>query len=232
MPSRHRPAALFLLAALSAPATVAQAQTLAVDGASPPPAVVERIEPAPRRFDSRAGLMLGGADVADANGFSVGIHAALGYRVGATTAMAEYQYYRVGDGGDEVMQRRGRASRVGLALRRSLLRNDPDRNDLGADLWVEGGLGYERIAWHAGGLLPRPDLALGLGIELGARMGPRDQPGHHVGYFLAFRALLARGPDGDEPAMCGGPCTIATPPPRNDASLFFVVGLHVGRGTR
>jgi hypothetical protein len=218
---------------LSAPAA---ADNIVIAGDPVYPGVVREHRPIPTRFDSRLGLMLGGADVGDANGFSLGLHAGLGYRVGDTTVFGEYGYFRVGDGKDEAMSRNGRTSRLGLAVRRSVMNTDP-REKVGGDLWVEVGAGYERVSWSQGGLLYRPDLALGFGFEFDGRPGPRADvgagaPPRHLGWFMAFRAILGRAPDASAmPATCGGPCTEATSPSRNDTSLYFVVGLHWGRNT-
>jgi hypothetical protein len=77
-------------------------------------------------------------------------------------------------------------------------------------------------------VLHRPDLAVGFGVDIDGR-GWREPRPRHFGAFLAFRALLARAPVNAQPSMCDGPCTQATPPSRNDASLYFLFGLHWGR---
>jgi hypothetical protein len=79
-----------LAAALLLVASTASAQTVvATDGV-----VRDRT---PREFDARLGMLLGGADVGDADGFSAGISGALGYRIGDVTLRGLFDYYRVGD---------------------------------------------------------------------------------------------------------------------------------------
>lgn len=222
--SNSRLATLALLGAVAA-APAASADTLVATDA------IER--QAPRRIEGRAGLLLGGSDVGDADGFSVGITTGLGYRVGDVTLRARFDHYRVGDSSDEYMPRRGRGTRVGGAVRYSFANTgDPDRmrGGLGVDLWAEAGLGYEHVAWRRGGVLERPSGELALGFELDG-FGRRDARGRrrHVGYFMAFRSFFGQGPDMDGPAICAGPCTRATKPSRTDVSMFFELGLHWGR---
>lgn len=188
--------------------------------------------PAPRRIEARAGMLLGGSDVGDADGFSMGLTTGLGYRIGDVTVRGRFDYYRVGDGADEAMDRRGRATRVGGAVRYSFASTGAPRRDsgVGGDFWGELGLGLEHVAWRRGGVLDRPSGEAALGFDLDG-YGQRDAQGRrrHLGYFMAFRTLLGQGPEMDGPPVCGGPCTRATKPSRLDASMFFEVGLHWGR---
>lgn len=187
----------------------------------------------PRRIEGRVGMLLGGSDVGDADGFSLGVSGGLGYRIGDVTLRALFDHYRVGDGSDEVMSRRGRATRLGGAVRYSFANTgdvDRQRGGLGIDLWGEAGLGMEHVAWRQGGVLERASGELAVGFELdGQGRRGRDGRRRHVGYFMAFRTLIAQGPESDGPAMCGGPCTQATKPSRTDVSMFFELGLHWGR---
>jgi hypothetical protein len=209
----------------------ASANTVAVDGGNGTIRYIEREPevPGPRRVEGRFGMLLGGSDVGDADGFSMGVSAALGYRVGDVTLRGLFDYFRVGDGGDEALDRRGRSTRAGGALRYSFA-NTGDEEGAGADFWGEVGLGYEHVAWRAGGVLDRPSGELAIGFDLDSA-GKDRSPGRrrHLGYFMAFRTLLAQGPDMDGPAMCGGPCDKATKPSRIDASMFFELGMHWGR---
>src|SRR5438874_6368401 len=92
-----------LLLALTA---TAAAQTyVARDSYSEPPAPRQ-----PRFVDGRIGMLLGGADVGDADGFSIGASGALGYRIGDITLRGLFDYYKVGDGSDEAQDRHGRAT--------------------------------------------------------------------------------------------------------------------------
>ncbi|MBA3540806.1 MAG: hypothetical protein H0T79_14435 [Deltaproteobacteria bacterium] len=188
-------------------------------------------KPALRRVDGRIGMLLGGADVGDADGFSVGLTAGMGYRIGDVTLRGVFAYYKVGDGGDELMSRKKRATRIGGVARYSFLNSgNHDEKDVGADFWGEVGVGLEHVAWRPGGVLDRPSGEIAMGFELDSK-GDRDERDRrrHVGYFMAFRSLVAQGPELEGPAVCGGPCTRATKPSRIDVSMFFEFGLHWGR---
>ena len=213
--------------------SVASANVVAIDHGGSATTAAELEPSATRRLEGRAGMLLGGSDVADANGFAMGITAGLGYRIGALTLRGRFDHYKVGDGSDEQMSRRGRATRIGGALRYSFANTNDDDAHAGAgvDFWGEAGIGVEHVAWHAGGVLDRPSGELALGFELDGQ-GKRDARSNrrrHVGYFMAFRSFIGQGPELDGPAMCGGPCTKATKPSRVDVSMFFEVGLHWGR---
>ncbi|HUS31326.1 MAG TPA: hypothetical protein VMZ53_22600 [Kofleriaceae bacterium] len=185
---------------------------------------------APRMVDARLGLMLGGSDVGDADGFSAGASGALGYRIGDVTLRGMFDYYKVGDGSDEALSRHGRATRVGGAVRYSFANTGYD-SSAAVDFWGELGAGYEHVAWRHGGILERPSGELAVGLDLGRR-GERNARGERkeIGYFMAFRSLVAHGPEMEgATAMCGGPCTEATKPPRTDVSMFFELGVHWGR---
>ena len=183
-----------------------------------------------KQVDARLGLLLGGSDVGDADGFSAGVSGAIGYRLGELTLRGMVDYYRVGDGGDEAMNRKGRATRLGGALRYSFAHNSYE-SSVGVDFWGELGAGYEHVSWRQGGILDRPSGELAVGFDVGGR-GDRDARGNRrkVGYFMAFRSLIAQGPEmAGVTATCGGPCTEATKPSRTDVTMFFELGVHWGR---
>lgn len=187
--------------------------------------------PAPRRVEARVGVLLGGSDVGDADGFSAGVTTGIGYRVGDVTLRGRFDHYRVGDGANEAMSRRGRGSRLGGAVRYSFATTFEERHDrIGIDFWGEAGIGVEHIAWRRGGVLDRPSAELALGFELDGR-GRRDAANRqrHIGYFMAFRSFVGQGPEIEGVPMCGGPCDRATKPSRMDVSMFFELGLHWGR---
>ena len=229
----------FATLALLASATSVSANVVATDGhaaVAPTPSVVvvaKESTPLAQRIEGRLGMLLGGADVGDADGFSVGVSASFGYRIGDTTIRALFDHYRVGDSEDESNVRRGRGSRAGAAVRYSFANNNPSHDKssggLGLDFWGELGLGYEHIAWRQGGVLDRPSGELAVGFDLDAYGRKRGDRRRHLGYFMAFRTLIGRGPEMDGPAVCGGPCTSATKPSRIDVSMFFEMGLHWGR---
>jgi len=207
-----------LAAALLLVASTASAQTLVAVSAPPDP-------PAPRMVEAEVGMMLGGADAGDVNGFSFGGTASVAYRIGENSLRGMFDYYSVGDGYEEVMQRHGRASRLGAALRHSFRSTDRDRSVYG-DLWGELGGGYEQIGWTAGGVLARPDAELAFGLDLGFR-NTRTQ--NLTGYFMDFRAFVGEAPSvAGAMTTCEGPCTEATTPPRIDVSMFFEMGVHWG----
>jgi hypothetical protein len=184
----------------------------------------------PREVDGRIGLLLGGSDVGDADGFSAGVSGALGYRIGDITLRGLFDYYRAGDGDGETMARKGRAMRFGGAVRYSFANTGFDTKT-NVDFWGEVGAGYEHVAWRHGGVLDRPSGELAFGIDLGRR-GARNERGDRkrVGYFMAFRSLVSQGPEmAGVTATCSGPCTQATKPARTDVSMFFELGVHWGR---
>jgi hypothetical protein len=214
-----------LAAALLLVASAASAQTLVATDSSQ-----YARSPSPREVDGRIGMLLGGSDVGDADGFSIGASAALGYRVGDITLRGLFDYYKVGDGGDETLDRKGRATRLGGALRYSFANTGADAK-VGVDFWGELGAGYEHVAWRRGGVLDRPSGELSVGFDVAVR-GERNPRGDRrkVGYFMAFRSLVAQGPEmAGAMATCSGPCTEATKPPRTDVTMFFELGVHWGR---
>ena len=209
--------------ALASLATTASAQNLVATGELAD-------KPGPRLIDGRLGMLLGGADVGDADGFSIGASAGIGYRMSDLTLRGTFDYYRVGDSTDEAMQRRGRSSRFGAAARYSFANNGDDGH-MGVDFWGELGGGYEHVDWRQGGVLDRPSLELAIGFDVSGR-GDRDSAGHRreAGYFMAFRTFIAQGPEVvGAMATCGGPCDTATTPSRMDLTMFFDFGVHWGR---
>jgi hypothetical protein len=222
---RSLPAFLLVLPVLPVLLSAAPASaqdSIAIAGESPPK------KPLERRIDTRLGLLTGGSDVGDVTGASTGLHASLGYRLGAVTLMGEYGYYGVGDNPDEPGNRDGKMTRAGVTARMQIADVAKPGSPVGLEFWAEGGVGTERIAWSEGGKLYRPDVALGFGFEVDGRGWRQPRP-RHIGADVGFRAVVARAPDSDLPAMCEGPCTVATPPSRNDVSLYFHFGLHWGR---
>jgi hypothetical protein len=185
---------------------------------------------APREVDGRIGVLNGGSDVGDADGYSVGISGALGYRVGDLTVRGKIDYYRVGDSADEALARKGRATRVGGALRYSFANNGYE-SKAAVDFWGELGAGYEHVAWRHGGILDRPSGELAFGLDIGRRGAPNARGDRKkIGFFTAFRTLVAQGPELDGVmATCSGPCTQATKPTRTDVTMFLELGVHWGR---
>jgi hypothetical protein len=180
--------------------------------------------------DGRIGFLFGGADVGDADGMSYGVSAGLGYRMGDLTLRGLVDYYRVGDNPDEMIVRRGRATRLGGALRYSFANNGDERGT-GVDFWGETGLGLEHVAWRDGGILDRPSGELAIGLDIAGR-GDLDRHGRRkqVGLFIDFRSFIGEAPEmPGAPSVCAGPCSKPTTPSRTDLSLFFELGVLWGR---
>lgn len=210
---------LALLIALLSIARTAHADEVAVAADAPK---------TPHRLEARIGMLVGGGDVGDVTGPSNGLHVAIGARYGDVTGMAEYDYLSVGDASDEDANRHGDLSRAGVVARMSLFHTAED-GPIAGDYWAEAGVGYERVAWDPGGVLDRPDLVLGFGAELDGHAYWQSAHPRHIGMWLGFRAILARAPVSAAPPTCGGPCTMATAPSRNDVGLYFSWGMHWGR---
>ena len=206
----------------------AYANVVASDGYAEPPSKT------PTRVEGRVGMLMGGSDVGDADGFSMGVTAGLGYRIGDVTLRGVFDHYRVGDGGDELMDRVGRGTRFGGAVRYSLANTGDSKHGkgIGVDFWGELGFGLEHVTWRQGGVMDRPSGEIAVGFELDGfgRLDERTMRRRHVGYFMAFRSLVAQGPEMEGVmATCSGPCTEATKPPRTDVTMFFELGVHWGR---
>ena len=223
----------FASLALLALTTTATANTVATDGVSDSEREFSE-KPLSKRLEGRFGMLIGGSDVGDADGFSFGVSGGIGYRIGDATVRATFDHYRVGDSENEGMVRRGRGTRLGGAVRYSFANNNPDYDKssggLGLDFWGEAGMGLEHVTWREGGVLDRPSGELAVGFDLDI-YGARKRGNHrsHIGYFMAFRTFVGRGPEMEGPAVCGGPCTEATKPTRIDLSMFFEMGVHWGR---
>ena len=191
-------------------------------------AVAAETPATPHRIEARIGMLVGAGDVGDVSGPSNGLHVAVGARYGEVTGMAEYDYLGVRDSDGVEAGRHGDLSRAGLVARWSLFHTDESAPVVG-DYWAEAGVGYEHVSWAPGGVLERPDLVLGFGAELDGHAYFTTPHPRHIGMWLGFRAIVARAPSTDSPAVCGGPCTMATPPSRNDVGLYFTWGMHWGR---
>jgi len=191
------------------------------------PAIAYTAPPTPHRVEARIGMLVGGGDVGDVSGPSNGVQVAVGARYGDVTGLAEYDYVTENDPDDATTARHGDMSRAGVVARWSLFRSGNDA-PVAVDYWVEAGGGYERITWAPGGVLDRPDLVLGFGAELDGQVH-RDTGTRHIGSWIGLRAIVARAPDAGLPPACGGPCTMATPPSRDDVAFYFTWGMHWGR---
>jgi hypothetical protein len=128
----------------------------------------------------------------------------------------------VGERGTETVNGRGLLHRLGGNVRYTVGRIG-NSHDGGLDLYGELGGGIEHFVWDIGGVLTRPDLAIGVGTQ--ALALDDHQFG---GISLGFRAVLARH-DAHGALACGGPCDRATAPTGWDRSFMFDLTLLFGK---
>jgi hypothetical protein len=106
----------------------------------------------------------------------------------------------------------GLVHRFGAVARYAVLHGTVDTDggsQLGGDIWLQGDFGEELTRWDEGGLLERPYLGVGLGIQGALRGAPHRR--HAL--YVALRMQIARRSDvGSAAATCSAPCTEATPP--------------------
>jgi hypothetical protein len=118
----------------------------------------------------------------------------------------------------------GLQHRLGASARYAFARiGESDGN---MEVYAEGGVGVEHVQWDAGGAWTRPDVSAGLGV---AMWGFSEDK--HGGISLGIRITIARRSDisGNEPAVCGGPCDVATTPTGYDRSFLFDAQFQFGR---
>lgn len=192
-------------------------------------------EPGERRNELNLGLLAGATDVGQDKRQTIGLQVSAGRRFGDLVLLAEYDYLSLGKPTSDT---RGSLSRMGVTARYSLLRTSAKpqngssrRGPVTGDYWLEMGAGVQRIAWDKGGVVHRPDLALGFGWQLDAVIGRRSPKPRYYGPYVGFRANVTRAPESTMamPSMCAGPCDTATPPPGTDVSLMFHAGVNWGR---
>jgi hypothetical protein len=85
---------------------------------------------------------------------------------------------------------RGRMSRAALLTRWRFIETE-QAPVMG--VWVDVGAGVERITWHRGGVLYRPELTVGASGTLGFARDPGRGRGR-FGDFFQIRAVISRGP--------------------------------------
>lgn len=209
---------LLLLSASTAAATPAIAR-------SPQPET-----PKDRSTEVAVGMLIGGASVGKVDGTGIGMQLSLGRRFGEWTLSGEFNYLGISHQNDTEPE--GAITRGSLIGRYNIFRFGGGSTPIMGTLWMEGGLGVQRVTWDAGGVLTRPDVALGFGFSW-AGILDKDNPKKKrtIGWFVAFRAHFAQAPRPDvaPPPMCAGPCDRATGPSRNDVSMFANFGFHWGR---
>ena len=180
-------------------------------------------DPIAKRLEFDVGMLVGGMNLGTTRADTTGIALNTGMRLGELSILGELNYFGVR--ADE----RGTMTRVGVTTRYSLVPlGDPKEFGTG-DLWLEGGVGWEHLAWRSGGVLERPDVALGLGWQANIVMDKRSDHPRFLGPYFALRALVAQGPESTEEATCGGPCDRATRPAGTDVSFMFHMGINWGR---
>ncbi len=199
---------------LAAPAD-ASASTLQL--AAPPD------KPIAKRLEFDVGMLVGGLNMGTTRADATGLAVNTGMRFGELSILGELNYFGV-----HALER-GTMTRVGLTTRYSLVPLGDPKNFATSDIWLEGGLGWERVSWRSGGVLDRPDLALGFGWQSNIVMDKNSDHPRFLGPYFALRALVSQGPDSGAEATCGGPCDRATALAGTDVSFMFHIGLNWGR---
>ena len=137
------------------------------------------------------------------------------FTTGGTATMTTSTGQPLGDGS-------GLAQRIGANARYVI--GKVGESDGGFEIWGEGGIGAQHIAWDAGGTWTRPDVALGIG---GTMVWLGDHK--HGGVTIGLRVLLApRNDTANRAPTCGGPCDTATPPSSLDRSFMFEISVPFG----
>ena len=178
------------------------------------------------RAEVNVGTFLGSYAVGDAKGFTGGVHAGAGWRLGNLLVLGEGTLLRVGDSDDAKTPVQGTMTRLGLTGRYSLFTGG--EREVSVDVWVEAGVGRELIAWDGGGELGRDDYAFGFGIQ--PRFKKRSSYGSsssdarqsQFGYLLALRMFVANDPGANkvQAPTCAGPCDRPTRAGRDIGFLF------------
>lgn len=212
----HKTGLLTTLAlTLTAFVSSAGANTIAI---SAPPE-----EPIAKRIEFNVGMLLGGMDLGKTRADATGLTVNTGVRLGELSVLGELNYVALR------ASERGTMTRLGLTTRYSLVPLGDDKGFATSDIWLEGGVGWEHVAWRSGGVLDRADVALGLGWQANIIMDRRSDHPRYLGPFFALRTFVAQGPSADGTATCGGPCDRATLPSSTDVSFMFHMGINWGR---
>ncbi|MBL4636185.1 MAG: hypothetical protein JKY56_20155 [Kofleriaceae bacterium] len=193
----------------------ASANTIAI---SAPPE-----DPIPKRVEFDIGMMVGSLDLGTTSADATGIVLSAGMRLGELSLLAEFNHFSL------QASELGSMNRVGAVARYSIVPLGDEESFATGDLWVEAGAGYEHINWRRGGVLDRPDMALGFGWQGNFVMDAKSDHPRYFGPYFAMRALVAPGPPSDVAAVCGGPCGRATTPSATDVSFMFHMGVNWGR---
>ena len=177
------------------------------------------------RAEVNVGTFLGSYAVGDAKGFTGGVHAGAGWRLGNLLVLGEGTLLRVGDSDDDKDPVQGTMTRLGLTGRYSLFTGG--EREVSVDVWVEAGVGRELITWDGGGELGRDDYAFGFGIQPRFRKRPSydgssSERQSQFGYLLALRMFVANDPGVNKLTVptCAGPCDRPTRGGRDIGFLF------------
>lgn len=178
------------------------------------------------------GMLVGSYGVGYIDGTGVGMHFELGRKSGPVYLYGEYDMLSVGESSIDIENPvRGFLHRGSANVRYNFAQVGGRRVPVQGEFWVEAGIGQQYVRWHKGGKLTRNDLSIGFGAKANFRLSKRHaKKPKTLGFHYAFKAFIARAPDGGstEPT-CAGPCDEPTPPSPNDLGLFFNVGLEFGK---
>lgn len=200
---------------LTALAPIASANTLAI---SAPPE-----EPVAKRIEFDVGMLLGGMNLGKTRADATGLTINTGIRMGDLSILGELNYVALR------AAERGTMTRAGITTRYSLVPLGDKEGFATSDIWLEGGVGWEHVAWRSGGVLDRADVALGLGWQADIIMDRKSDHPRYLGPYFALRTFVAQGPTTDGTPTCGGPCDRATLPSSTDVSFMFSMGINWGR---
>jgi hypothetical protein len=200
-------------------------------GAEPPEILGPDFEEA-LRWRSSVGVQVGSMTINDQSlDYILGITATSGIQLDRLIVRGEYTLSGVHYTGPNGLARGGLGTqsdtagvmqRVGIAGRYAFGKLDSpsyvgEPQGIG-EMFIEGGAGWEHIAWDKGGVYQRPDVTIGIGLT-GAVRGEHSRSG----MTMAFRMYVGRRTDLDGAApTCSAPCTEATPPTAwSDRSYMF-----------
>lgn len=196
-------------------APMASANTIAI---SAPPE-----EPIAKRLEFDVGMLLGGMDIGKIRASTTGLAVNVGMRLGELSILGEVDYMSLR------ASERGTMTRVGVTSRYSLVPLGEEGGFATSDIWLEGGVGWEHVAWRSGGVLDRADAAVGIGWQANIIMDRRSKHPRYLGPYFALRTFIAEGPSSDGMPTCGGPCDRETLPSSTDVSFMFHMGVNWGR---
>ncbi len=212
---RTLPTLSLLALTLTAFAPAASANTIAI---SAPPE-----EPVAKRLEFDVGMLIGGMDIGKTRADASGLVVNLGMRLGELSVLGEVDYMSLR------AAERGTMTRVGITTRYSLVPLGDEGDIATSDIWLEGGVGWEHVAWRSGGVLDRADAVVGIGWQADIVMDRKSAHPRYLGPYFALRTFIAEGPKSEGSPTCGGPCDRATLPSSTDVSFMFHMGINWGR---